>query len=173
MKQRIGVIVGSVCLAVAVGGCARTEDPSRAGLGSSILNLLDGTYEDRAAERRAIRDDVLAEVEALAARAEELDREREQLVLTEATAAQRQANLDAQIALQQARLAQLDRAQDVDRAQLAALTTQIGDLDQQRTALQSAPSSPASDAELAQLQADVDELRAVVDTMITELATVE
>ncbi|MCA8907318.1 MAG: hypothetical protein KDA49_17325 [Rhodospirillaceae bacterium] len=173
MNKRSGVMVAGLCLVLAAGGCARNQDPSQAGFFSGVANLADGTYDQRVADREATRDRTVAQADQLAARAAELDQERRQLAVEEANALQRLQNLNGQIALEQARLAQLGQQQNVDRNQLSMLQTRASNLEQQRLQLQSAPPTQVNNQELDELQQEVDALRSVIDSMIEGLAVVE
>ena len=95
------------------------------------------------------------------------------MAVEEANALQRLQNLNGQIALEQARLAQLGQQQNVDRNQLSMLQTRASNLEQQRLQLQSAPPTQVNNQELDELQQEVDALRSVIDSMIEGLAVVE
>ena len=172
MNRRI-VMVAGLCGVLAAAGCARTEDPAQAGFLSGVANLADGTYNQRVSEREAARDRAQNQANQLAARAAELDGERRQLALQEANAYQRLENLNGQLALERARLAQLDQQTNVDQSRLGSLQNRADSLEAQRIQLTNAPANQVDAAEVEALQQEIDALRSVIDSMISDLAVVE
>ena len=169
-QRAIAIRLGAVAtVAVLAAGCAQTSDPAEAGFFSGVSNLATGTYDQRVADREAARARAQTEADRLAARAAELDAERQALAREEAAALQRLQNVNADIAAQQARLTELSGRRDVDTQRLDDLQSRAADLQRRRDTLAASP--PTSDpAEIERLEREIDDLRQVIDSIIATVA---
>lgn len=114
--------IAALAALVALGGCARSEDPAKGGFFSGIANMSDGTYDRRQQERKEALEN---EQDVNLQKQRELERTTAQ---KEAVATQR-AQVEAQAAALEREVATL-------KSRLAKAKTQRGDLQRQADILQ-------------------------------------
>lgn len=114
--------IAALAALVALGGCARNEDPAKGGFFSGIANMSDGTYERRQQDRKEALEN---EQDVNLQKQRELERTNAQ---RDAMAAQR-AQVESQAAALESEVLSL-------KAKLAKAKTQHGDLQRQADVLQ-------------------------------------
>lgn len=171
MRRKQAIVAGRCGAALlgavlVLGGCARTEDPARAGFFSGIANLADGTYERRGAELDRRAADSEAQARYLEQRAAALETERRQLDAEEQALRARTARLDAELAAMRRRLAEARRQQGADQARLAELQARADALRRRQEQVEQAPPDPALTAEIERIERENRELMALIDRMM-------
>lgn len=114
--------IAALAAAVALGGCARSEDPAKGGFFSGIASMSDGTYDRRQQERKEALEN---EQDVNLQKQRELERTNAQ---KDAVATQR-AQVEAQAAA-------LDREMASLKAKLSKVSSQRADLRRQADILQ-------------------------------------
>jgi hypothetical protein len=158
-------IAAGCAIFLALAGCAREEDPAKAGFFSGIGNLATGTYDQRLEQRQQELSEAERLKQQMAARAAESDRQRgvSETALREREA--RVARLDDELDRMQRRLDTLKRQRTGDEARLRDAQRQLADLREERQ--RAAPSG--DDAELR----DIEQRLQTMDRAIAGLGRAE
>src|SRR5689334_11302105 len=128
MRLRVGAVAALILLA----GCAREEDPAKAGFFSGLGNAATGTYERRLDDRQRELSETQQLKEQLAARAADSDRRR---TVSEAELQNRQARLatvDDELGRLKRRLDELKRQRSGDQARLRDAERRLAELRRER-----------------------------------------
>jgi predicted nucleic acid-binding Zn-ribbon protein len=144
MRLRIGAVAALLLLA----GCAREEDPAKAGFFSGLGNATTGTYERRLDDRQRELSETQQLKEQLAARAADSDRRR---ALSGAELQNRQArlaSLDDDLGRMKRRLDELKRQRSGDQAQLRDAERRLAELRREREQAV----GPADEAQIRDLE---------------------
>jgi len=144
---RLSPFVGLAILALLV-GCAREEDPAKAGFFSGIGNLAGGTYERRIDERERELSETQQLKQQMAARAAESERLRTASDAELQDRERRLASLDDELGRMQRRVDQLKRQRSGDQARLRDAERRLAELRRER---EQAP-APADEAQLRDLE---------------------
>jgi chromosome segregation ATPase len=161
MRRRVAAASALLVLA----GCAREEDPAKAGFFSGIGNLATGTYDRRLEQRQQELSEAERLKQQMAARAAESDRQREQSEAALRNRQARLARLDGDIDRLQRRLDVLKRQRTGDEARLRDAEQRLAGLRDERR--QAAPDG--DDAELR----DIEQRLRTMDRAIAGLGHAE
>ena len=161
MRRHVAAAAALLLLA----GCAREEDPSKAGFFSGIGNLATGSYDRRLEQRQQELSEAERLKQQMAARAAESDRQREQSEAALRNRQARLARLDGDIDRLQLRLDTLKRQRTGDATRLRDAERRLAGLRDERR--QAAPAG--DDAELR----DIEQRLRTMDRAIAGLGRAE
>jgi len=155
--------------ALALTGCATSEDPHEGGFISGVVGLAGGGYQRRIDEREATYGTELDAQERLRREAAAVEAERAAVRSELGRAESRLSSLEARLARQRAALSAQQRSSAAARQRLRRVEQAQAKVSGTRGAIQSAKSgnAPVGDlkAQSRQIQASLDEIDAVVESV--------
>jgi hypothetical protein len=146
-KQGKGKRSAAIGLAFLLAGCAREEDPAKAGFFSGLGNAASGTYERRIDERQRELSETERLKQQMATRAAESDRQRTVSDLALQDRQARLARVDDDLRRLQRRLDELKRQRTGDQAQLRDAERRLAELRQARERSGAADAAQVDDLE--------------------------
>lgn len=158
----------ALVLALAVSGCASSEDPAQGGFFSGMKNLSDGTYQNRVDQRqKALEDEQDKNIqqsrsaERLAAQSADVKAQRD-------AAEAKYSELQRSLTATRSKLAAAEKANSKKKTEVASLNRQINSLEKKIKLLQQDTFTPDADKQkrLDDLRKEREALEREVDLLV-------